>query len=283
LLPNDPRSRSILRIEIRDPGDEPGKWKALSVEAAERPLTVLAAKAIAAGRKGGESDHQGVILDPYRNYRGAEVIGAWRWLHAYSMGVATEVEVEEQYAPMRYPVIAEWIRFGMLAGCVLLLLAAASWIAVLGRDVEESRQLGQYTLEEEIGEGGMGIVYRARHALLQRATAIKLLRPETVNDESLARFEREVQLASGLTHPNTVDIFDFGRAPEESFYCVMEFLDGRTLEDVVRSEGPLPADRAYRSILARTPSTMAVSWEAISVSITCRSPVTWNQGLISTL
>ncbi len=244
LLPDDPESRSIFRIEIRDPGNKSDQPPASSIEAAARPLTRLAAEAIAAGRKGGESDRAGVILKPYRNYRGALVIGAWKWLPAYSFAVATEVEVDEQYAPMRYPLIAEWIRFGLLAGCIVSLMAAAWWIAVLRRDADEARQLGQYTLEEKIGEGGMGVVYRARHALLQRATAIKLLRPEMVNDESLRRFEREVQTASGLTHPNTIDIFDFGRTPEGSFYCAMEFLRGRTLEDVVRSEGPLAADRA---------------------------------------
>ncbi len=159
------------------------------------------------------------------------------------MAVATEVEVAEQYAPMRYPLIAEWIRFGLLASCVVGLLAAASWIAVLGRDVEEARQLGQYTLQQQIGKGGMGVVYRAKHALLQRPTAIKLLRPETISPASLRRFQREVEIASGLTHPNTIDIFDFGPTPEGSFYCVMEFLDGRSLEQVVRSSGPLDAHR----------------------------------------
>jgi hypothetical protein len=244
MLPDDPAARSIFRIEIRDPGNPSNMPLASSIEAAERPLTHLANKAIAAGRKGGPSDHAGVILEPYRNYRGARVIGAWKWLSAYSFGIATEVEVNEQYAPMLYPLIAEWIRFGLLALCVVSLLVAASWIAILGRDVEEARKLGQYTLQERIGAGGMGVVYRAQHALLQRPTAIKLLRAETVNPVSLARFEREVQLASGLTHPNTIDIFDFGRTPEGSFYCVMEFLEGRTLEEVVRSEGPLRADRA---------------------------------------
>ncbi len=243
LLPQDPTSRSILRIEIRDPGGDRSKWKASSLEAAERPLTALAAKAIAAGRKASEREQQGVILQPYRNYRGAEVIGAWKWLPKYAMGVASEVEVQEQFAPLRYPLIAEWIRFGMLAGCVVLLLAAASWIVLLGRDVVEARRLGQYTLQEVIGKGGMGVVYRAQHALLQRPTAIKLLRPEAINDASMARFEREAQLASELTHPNTVDIFDFGRTPQGSFYCVMEYLQGRTLEDLVSTEGPLPANR----------------------------------------
>jgi tRNA A-37 threonylcarbamoyl transferase component Bud32 len=244
LLPDDPESRSIFRIEIRDPGGKTHKRPASSIEAAARPLTRLAAEAIAAGRKGRAPDQEGVLLDAYRNYRGARVVGAWKWLPAYSFGVATEVEVDEQYAPMHYPLIAEWIRCGLLAGCMVCLLAAASWIAVLGRDVELARQLGQYTLQEKIGEGGMGVVYRARHALLQREAAIKLLRPETVNEESLARFEREVQLASSLTHPNTIDIFDLGTTPEGSFYCVMEFLAGRTLEDIVRSGGPLPAHRA---------------------------------------
>jgi tRNA A-37 threonylcarbamoyl transferase component Bud32 len=242
-LPQDPASRSIFRIEIRDPGSTLNKPPTSAVEAAAQPLTKLAAEAIAAGRKGGEFDQEGVILEPYRNYRGARVIGAWRWLPDYSFGVATEVEADEQYAPLRYPLIAEWIRFGLLALFMVSLLAAASWIAVLGRDVEQARRLGQYTLEEKIAEGGMGVVYRARHALLKRETAIKLLRPEIVNEQSLARFEREVQLASGLTHPNTIDIFDFGRTPEGSFYCVMEFLAGRSLQECVLSEGPMQANR----------------------------------------
>jgi tRNA A-37 threonylcarbamoyl transferase component Bud32 len=243
LLPDEPTARSIFRIEIRDPGPKPYTSPENSIEAAERPLTTLAARAIAAGRKGGQSDPSGVILEPYSNYRGAKVIGAWRWLSAYGFGVATEVEVNEQYAPLRYPLVAAWIRFGLLALCVVSLLAAASWIVILERDVEQARRLGQYTLQERIGQGGMGIVYRAQHELLQRPTAIKLLRAESVDGVSLARFEREVQLASSLTHPNTIDIFDFGRTPEGSFYCVMEFLQGRTLEEVVRSEGPLAADR----------------------------------------
>ena len=90
LLPDDPQTRSIFRIEIRDPGDPSNMPPASSIEAAERPLTQLANKAIAAGRKGGQSDHAGVILEPYRNYRGARVIGAWKWLSAYSFGVATD-------------------------------------------------------------------------------------------------------------------------------------------------------------------------------------------------
>src|SRR6185369_6661328 len=72
-------------------------------------------------------------------------------------------------------------------------------------------QLGQYALEDKIGEGGMGAVYRARHALLRRPTAVKLLEPAKSTELAIARFEREVQMTSQLNHPNTITIYDYGR------------------------------------------------------------------------
>ena len=113
----------------------------------------------------------------------------------------------------------------------------------LHRKIEQVAQLGQYRLDEKIGEGGMGVVYRASHAMLRRPTAIKLLHPAKAGEGALARFEREVQNTAKLTHQNTVAIYDYGRTPEGLFYYAMEYLDGFDLEALVSLNGPQPAAR----------------------------------------
>jgi len=107
----------------------------------------------------------------------------------------------------------------------------------LHKRIEEVAQLGQYHLDEKIGEGGMGIVYRGRHAMLRRPTAIKLLHPHKTGEQALKRFEREVQNTAKLTHPNTVAIYDYGRTPEGVFYYAMEYLDGFNLQTLVALAG----------------------------------------------
>jgi serine/threonine protein kinase len=108
---------------------------------------------------------------------------------------------------------------------------------------KEGQRLGQYAIDERIGAGAVGVVYRGHHALLHRPTAIKLLDPNRADEKALGRFEREVQLTSQLNHPNTIAIYDYGRTSEGVFYYVMEYLDGITLEELVNMHGPQPAGR----------------------------------------
>lgn len=119
----------------------------------------------------------------------------------------------------------------------------------LRRDVRQALKLGQYTLGEKLGEGGMGAVFRARHALLRREAAIKLVRPELIDankgkTQAMQRFEREARVTAGLRSPHTIELYDFGATAEGSIYYVMELLDGLNLDVAVRKFGPMPSRRA---------------------------------------
>jgi serine/threonine-protein kinase len=121
----------------------------------------------------------------------------------------------------------------------------------LGRQVAAARELGSYRLEERLGEGGMGEVWRARHRMLARPAAIKVVRPALVGDappgvsrEVFDRFEREAQAIARLRSPHTVELFDFGVADDGAFYYAMELLEGIDADSLVRRYGPVPAERA---------------------------------------
>ena len=119
----------------------------------------------------------------------------------------------------------------------------------LRQQVAEANELGQYILEEPIGGGGMGQVWRARHRLLIRPAAIKLIRPQALgampgdSELLMRRFEREARATAALKSPHTVQLYDFGATEDGRLYYVMELLDGLDLDTLVRQYGPLPAER----------------------------------------
>jgi serine/threonine-protein kinase len=142
----------------------------------------------------------------------------------------------------------DWLSHGYIVfrNCAVigfLSVLASNVIYGLRRRVREIARVGQYVLREKVGEGGMGVVYRATHALLRRDTAVKLLLPDRVSPRSLQRFEREVKLTAQLTHQNTVAVFDYGRTPDGVFYYAMEYLEGGDLEQLVEYAGPLEPGR----------------------------------------
>jgi eukaryotic-like serine/threonine-protein kinase len=135
--------------------------------------------------------------------------------------------------------------------CAGLTVAPAQILYRLGRQLRQARALGSYQLIELLGKGGMGEVWLARHRLLARSAAIKLVRPDMLSGGSreatamtLNRFEREAQATATLTCPHTIRLYDFGPTDEGTFYYAMELLDGRDLESLVREFGPLPPERA---------------------------------------
>ncbi len=133
-----------------------------------------------------------------------------------------------------------WLGFA-----ALLAVYGSHKIGQLRRAAFEARQFGQYRLKQPLGAGGMGEVYLAEHLLLRRPCAIKLIRSERAGDgKALLRFEREVQVTATLSHPNTIQIFDYGHTEDGTFYYVMELLPGLNLHQVVRQHGPLPPERA---------------------------------------
>ena len=213
----------------------------LAARDANGDLTRLAAAAL----QRSEGD-EGVLLEPYRNYRGAEVIGAWRWLPEARIAVAVEVDADEAYAPLAHLRVA----FAVLLALVLLSMgtAAATSLWAVRLRMREAKRVGQYRIERQIGEGGMSHVYLARHAYLSRLAAVKVLKPHLATDEVVTRFKREAQLCSLLSHPNTVEIYDYGTTRDGRWYYAMEYLHGISLERLVRAEGPMPLARALHAL-----------------------------------
>ena len=247
LLPDDPSVGAAMQIQIRDPGGDMTLGYVPELPAKARPFTKAAAAAIA-----GDA---GFDIDGYHDYRGVPVIGAWAWVPSLRIGIASEIDVDEAYAALH----DVQLRFSIVIG--LLVLAAigmGGYSIVLARlqgKVDEARQLGRYRVERKLGQGGMGTVYLARHALLRRPTAIKVLESEAAEEHAAQRFEREVQVSSSLSHPNTIEIYDFGYAPDGAFYYAMEYVGGITLASLCEKDGPQP-DARVRFIMSQVAGSL---------------------------
>ncbi len=106
---------------------------------------------------------------------------------------------------------------------------------------------GRYRILSQLGQGGMGTVYRAQHVMLGRVDAVKIIRPDVAKSpEAMQRFLREAKLASSINHPNAVVIHDFGEAENGVFYLAMEFIEGKPLDEVIKAESPLAIERAVK-------------------------------------
>ena len=162
------------------------------------------------------------------------------WAIAVARGVAPHAEPLQMF-----------FSFGTTFLCALLSVLPATIIRRLGRAVQEARDLGAYRLENMIGKGGMGEVYRASHRLLARPAAIKVIGTVNLNElhgetrtRALERFRREAAVAAALTSPHTISLYDFGITDDGTYYYVMELLHGMDLQAMVDRHGPLPPARA---------------------------------------
>ncbi len=225
----------IRNIYLRDPGGNTTAGYRFEQPASALPLTKMARMCL--------SGNDGCDVDGYRDYRGVIVVGAWRWIDDLQVGVATEFDADEVDPSAGVTRVFAWAVIVQSALC--LCIAAGSYYSIrrLRHRFGEDQKLGQYRLEKQIGEGGMGRVFKAQHELLKRPTAIKLLKPQFSDSESIARFQREAQSASQLEHVNTVRVLDYGVSEERIFYLVMEYIDGITLARLVDLENAIEPAR----------------------------------------
>lgn len=240
LLTNSPGASSALNLVLHDPGGDLTRGYRLPDPASTHALMRFVAEAIA--------EPAGVSVVPARDYRGVPVVGAWHWMEDHQFGVVTKIDASEAFQPLRvlrliFQILLLLVILAAVAGVVASHIGS-TWRRRFNEAQLRARQLGQYTLIERIGEGAMGVVYRARHALLRRETAVKLLLPDRADEDLILQFEHEVQLTCRLTHPNTIQVYDYGHTADGIFYYAMELLEGLTLQDLADVHGAVPEERA---------------------------------------
>jgi len=179
----------------------------------------------------------------------------WREAALVAVAIVSVPVATELLLMVRHPAVVESVRSfanaARVAEDVAVMFVAASFsvygthvINALRNEAFEASQLNQYRLGRRIGSGGMGEVYLAEPQFLKRPCAIKLIRPGNAADPaSLSRFESEVRATARLSHPNTVEIYDYGQTRDGTFFYVMEYLPGLSLDEMIRRHGPMPPGR----------------------------------------
>ncbi|WP_149497267.1 serine/threonine protein kinase [Roseiconus lacunae] len=221
------------KLRVSDPDD--------SIATSSLALDLRRSQPLTYSVAGVSNGASGSMLTPYPNYAGIPVVGSWRWIDGYDIGIVVERTSDLAFATART------VRYGFITlGCLLTLtaLVAASRIAKRTALAQAAvHPLSRYEVMSELGSGGMGVVYRAKHNQLGRDTALKVLRADRDNLEDRLRFDREAKLAASLSSAHTVTIYDYGRGEEGEAYCVMEYLRGITLYDAVARSGYLDIGR----------------------------------------
>lgn len=194
-----------------------------------------------------------VNSEGYSDYRDYEVIGAWTYLKEYDFAITSEIDKEEAFRSLSIIRKIFAVIFGLASLLALGLIAYALYSIQLKKKVrsaalEAASELGQFKIIEKLGEGAMGVVYRAEHQLMQRETAIKVLKNEAAREVDLVQFEKEVRITCRLTHPNTICIYDYGKTREGLFYYAMEYLEGSDLQEVITKTGPISPERVVHFV-----------------------------------
>ena len=240
---------AVLRVS--DPGFPTAPGNIGTYNRMTQPLTIAAA--------GATTRQENLQIEPYNNYAGIPVVGAWRWDDDWQFGVVIERDNQSALAAARI------VRYGFLILGSLLTLTAYVAATQIAKQSAKTRAvlhpLGRYELTGELGSGGMGVVYRARHRQLGRDVALKVLRSDRRNREDQLRFDREAKLAASLSNPHSVMIYDYGHGEGGEAFCVMEFLQGITLAEVVARSGPQPYGRVL-SILRQICSSLSEAHNA---------------------
>jgi len=221
-------------ILVRDPGVNLLEGRPSTSKPTAWPPTFLALQVT--------TGNSGLNLEGYRNYVGQPVVGAWRWVPQLNIGLAVEEPWDEAFEFVRTVKRAVWglTAFFAISTAGITLLVLMRTVPGALRDISDA---GPYQVQQLLGQGGMGRVYLAEHALLCRQSAVKVLSGPDLDASAIHRFEREVQLASQLTHPNTIAIYDFGRNKEGLFYYAMEYIHGAHLGELIEYAGPIRPGR----------------------------------------